>query len=758
MAAGQPGATNPNAARAPVRPGPGPAAPAGPSLDLVKLFKRYWVWGVLALFVGLGLGILAFYPLKMWFPVYRGEVIFQVSALPSGPVDPQGSTIERGGQEELEIFMLTQVQTILSEDMLRRAANDPRIREQTQWARRFRGDGGVFNDVKAGEALADVIQARVIPDTVYMTLAANTSGKEDAATIANTMARVYLTDLQQRSRADRSTQTQVLQRRLTSMQDDRRRLEQRAVRLLGDNQVESIEYRQSLSQQQIASLTPEQVATRNELEVAKERLAQYEASLASSAGPQFPDFLRQQVSEHPEMQRHTQNIAALRTQRRALLMDFGPNHMEVKRVDAQIRAAEIERDASEQRLLRDQFAGLIDITRETVRSLEARLREVNNQLDLAVAKSNELNLVLEEYRNVKDEEARRATEIATLQQAMADLEATQNLPAADRVRVFRDATVPERPAFPKMIITAAAGAFFGVLLVGSVVLLREVMEQRVRQPSDVRMIPRMSLFGLIPDLSEDPSSPPRIETAVIDRPAGVIAEQVRQMRTGMAEAMQAHGIRTVAVASGLPGSGGTSVLVSLARSFAMLDERVLVVDANFRRPGLHKALGVGETPGLGDVLAGRSTLADAAQQVEGTLHVLASGSQETRVFERLNSDAMSRVLDEARDRYDVVLVDVPPMAVAGDALVVANRCDASLLVARAYSETRGLIGRVGGQLIDGKSRFLGVVVNGVRASAGGYFKKNFRLTHEYSNGHAGAAGQEKKPRAESGKKSERKAG
>ena len=459
------------------------------------------------------------------------------------------------------------------------------------------------------------------------------------------------------------------------------------------------------------------------------------------------------------MQRHIGNIASLRTQRRALLMDFGPNHLEVKRVDAQIRAAEIEMQSSEQRLLREQFAGLIDITRETVKSLEARLREVESQLDLAVTKSNELNMVLEEYRNVKADQERRAVEIAELQTAIADLGATLELPASDRVRVFRPASKPERPAFPKMIFTTAAGGFLAVFLLGSIVLVREVLEQRVRQPSDVRMIPRMSLFGLIPDISEDPSSPPRMETAVIDRPAGVIAEQVRQMRTGLAEAMEEHGVKTVTVASGLPESGGSSILVNLARSFTMLDERVLVIDANFRRPRLHDVFKVREEPGLGDVLAGSTTLGEAVQE-SGTdrLHVLSGGSLGSRVFERLNSDAMSRLLEEAKGRYDLVLIDVPPMAVAGDALVIANRCDASILVARAYSETRGLIGRVGGQLLDGKSRFLGVVVNGVRASAGGYFKKNFRLTHEYADASHGGGEKAKKSEAKAPDKSERKAG
>jgi tyrosine-protein kinase Etk/Wzc len=100
---------------------------------------------------------------------------------------------------------------------------------------------------------------------------------------------------------------------------------------------------------------------------------------------------------------------------------------------------------------------------------------------------------------------------------------------------------------------------------------------------------------------------------------------------------------------------------------------------------------------------------------------------------------MQQILDDAKSRYDLVLIDTPPAIVAADALSLAAKADASVLVCRAYSEKRGLIQRLRNQLADAKGDFLGVVVNGVRAAAGGYMKANFKASMSYQQDYNDAA-------------------
>jgi len=161
---------------------------------------------------------------------------------------------------------------------------------------------------------------------------------------------------------------------------------------------------------------------------------------------------------------------------------------------------------------------------------------------------------------------------------------------------------------------------------------------------------------------------------------------------------------------------------------------ILVIDANLRRPAMHRLLGLDESPGMADVLAGRAALGDAIQSTDTeNLDVLAVGSADERVFERLATAAFGKLLAEAGDRYELILIDAAPAIVSGDAVAIANRCDASMLVVKAFSEKRGMVARLRGEFDAVRSEFLGVMVNSVRPAAGGYLKSNIRVAHQYQS-------------------------
>ena len=285
------------------------------------------------------------------------------------------------------------------------------------------------------------------------------------------------------------------------------------------------------------------------------------------------------------------------------------------------------------------------------------------------------------------------------------------------------------------MIVAPGVTILVVGFVGGLIFLRELLEQRVRGPADLSLIPRLRIAGVIPDLSEDPSAPESIERVVLDRPEGVITESIRNTRTEVLKRLSRSGGKTLLVAGGMPRSGATSFAVNFARSCASVEMRVLLIDGNLRRPGVLAAVGLPDGPGLGDVLSGKTALAEATREGDTPgLHVLGAGSREERQPERLLTPSFQRVLEEASGAYDLVIVDSSPAIVASDAFTIASRVDASLLVIKAYAETRGLVTRMRGKLDEAPSEFLGVIMNGVRSSAGGYFKKNFMETHRYGLG------------------------
>lgn len=268
--------------------------------------------------------------------------------------------------------------------------------------------------------------------------------------------------------------------------------------------------------------------------------------------------------------------------------------------------------------------------------------------------------------------------------------------------------------------------------VGGLIVVREILDQRVKSPADVAMIPKARVLGMVPYASEDPSSPESIETVFRDDPRSILAESFRQLRTPLLKKMQRAGHKSLLVVSGLPGSGASSVTLNLAFACAAAEQRVLVVDANFRRPAVHRAFGQGEAPGLSDVLAGKATLSKVSRKTDAEgVEILPAGSREHRVFERLGSEKMSELLAEAGRDYDLVLIDVSPAVVSGDAMSLANCADASILVVRAMGEKRGMVARLHNELSECRAEMLGVVVNAVRSATGGYMRKNIRTSHAY---------------------------
>jgi capsular exopolysaccharide synthesis family protein len=287
-------------------------------------------------------------------------------------------------------------------------------------------------------------------------------------------------------------------------------------------------------------------------------------------------------------------------------------------------------------------------------------------------------------------------------------------------------------AFPQWRLLIPAGVVSVLGLVTGIVFLRELVDQRVKGPADIAILPRTRLLGWIPDSAEDPAGAGAAETAFRDRSKGVVAESFRQVRGTLLKRITVADQRTVLVMGGLPGSGATTIVANLALSLATAERRVLVIDANFRRPAMHRVFGLQESPGLADVLGASRTLAEVVQATStANLDVLTAGSKEHRIYERLSTLSMGELLAQVRTKYDVIFIDVAPAIVAGDGQALAQKCDASILVVRAMSEKRGMVNRIKNELTDARGEFLGVIVNAVRASAGGYMKGNMKVSHEY---------------------------
>lgn len=702
------------------------------NINPVKLLRQH-MWLLMAsVFVGGFLGIFSHFALLKLSPRWTSTATFEFIGLVTS-ADETLSSIGSANQAEMAMFMATHTQKMVSRPILSAAAQDSRIKTDTKWQQQFVVNG-VYDPAQAVLELEDITRARTMRDSNFGKLSVTTPNPVDSAVICQAITRAYMNQV----RSDYNTGSQdileVLTQTLNAIQEERRLLEDQMSRIWTESALPNLDPNSTMQQLTIDRATSDLADTKKDLEMLREQYDNYQQQLNAPGGVTFPEIVRQMVDDGPIIGGFRMQIAGLKAQLRSAKDSLGQNHREVRRLELQLAGVEAERESQRQALLGVTFNGLVENMQVQISSLEASEVDMITTRESAVLERADIERLQQQYKTLEDDANQLATRELEVSSTLQNQRALKDRTAAQRVRVYANALEPEVPSFPIIFVMVPVVMLLVVGVVGGIIVLRELLEQRIRSASDAMLIPRLRVLAMIPDISEDPAGVKAIETAVRDQPLGVISESLRELRNTVSKRMAARGHKTLLVVTGMPDSGGTSIIANLAASFAAIEKRVLIIDSNFRRPRIHDVLGVPISPGLTDVLTGATGISDAIK-VTGIpgVELLPAGDPDVMGYERLTTDAMSRALDEASDQYDLVLVDSPPAMVSNDAINLANRCDASLLVVRAYHEKRGLIARVQRNFDESSSEFLGVVINAVRSSAGGYFKRNYQVAHDYNN-------------------------
>ncbi len=429
-----------------------------------------------------------------------------------------------------------------------------------------------------------------------------------------------------------------------------------------------------------------------------------------------------------------EGLLKLQARLQALILDFGDEHAEVRALRNEIKTVQEFIDSR---------SGKLQIAAEEEVLTASKLVDAYVSLlkhDLKAMDDREVLLV--ENSRIAEEKARQLVHY--------ELDGEMMRLAVDRQKELFDATVdrlreinlakdfggfvnevikePELgiEVWPKLSICGALGTLGGLVFGFLGAFTSEMRNRSLRSVQDIEQVSGVSTISLVPKLEvqRDPRSKKSI-AASGSKVAPVIvthhfphcreAEVFRGLRTTLLFKLHSSKAKVIAVTSPSSGDGKSTVLANLATSLAQAGRRVLLIDADMRRPTVAKIFGINHDMGLADALRKGEPLSKiiVKSECEG-LDLVLSGAIPDNPAELLSSPALKELLDAAKDDYDLVLVDCPPVLAVADPCVVATSVDAVMVVLRVNPKSRVELQRTKELLAEVHGNVIGTVVNASR--------------------------------------------
>ena len=588
------------------------------------------------------------------------------------------------------------------------------------------------------------------PNTRVIEIRYASPNKELAAAVVNTLVSTYIEQNFKTKYESTMQASDWLSRQLVDLQMKVETSQEKLVRYQKEHSILGIDEKQNIITQKLDELNKELTASESD-RMRKEslyRLTQSgnaDAIASATASPEGND------ASNPSglLEKLRAEKADLKLQIADLETQFGPAYPKLAHLNNQLKEVDVQIQAELRKLgthIRNQY--LAAMQRENM--LQAAMNKQKQE-------ANQLNESAIEYSLLRRDVESNRTLYEGLLEKLKEAGVTAGL-RSNNIKVVDVARIPTGPSEPNVPRNLSFALLLGLTTGVGLAFLLENLDNTVRTPEQAQAVSALPALGIIPLGSKRSaennnrrlavaSSKEAVELVTQSRPQSQMAESYRALRTSLLLSSLGSPPKVVLITSAMPQEGKTTTSINTAVVLAQKGVKVLLVDADLRRPSIHKALGMGPRSGLSNILTGSADpqLTISRSPLIPSLYVLPAGTPPPNPAELLASANMRELVEALSREYDHIVIDTPPTLSVTDAVVLSICADAVVLVIRSGKTTKQALRRSRELLLRVNARIAGVLLNAVDLNSPDYY-----YYYEYQGKYGGGYYQEDEVAASAG--------
>jgi len=578
-------------------------------------------------------------------------------------------------------------------------------------------------------------------------ITAESHSPEEAALVANTYAKVYK-DYNLEINRDQLT---FIRKFLDSQRKEKREQLNEAEEILRNYQekggIIALDAQANNLISQVSDFEAQRNAARIELLASNEILSKYKDELQKQ-DPRLVDYLESAASES-YIKALQEQIAELQLNRDlALTKSYQDESVKIKIAEYDKKIKDLKSKLDEK--IKVLKAGIFASSPEEVKSLSQKIIEEEIKNGSLRIKLKGLEDLVAKYEERFNRLPKTSLDLARFQRNRESLEKLYTLveeryqealineqSQPGNVLVIDDARSPMYPAKPNRPLIILVGFLIGFGLAFAYVFTKNYFDNKIKTPEDIQK-KNINVLAWIPEIEGiSINGTSKNEFVVAITPDSIPSESFRALRTRVQFSRpDKENLKTILITSPAPQEGKSTIALNLAGSFALANKKTLLIDADLRRPRLHKVFEQHKTPGLVDYLIGNNKLEEIIYNSKlENLFLITSGTIPPNPAEMLDSLEMINFLSTVRERFDYVIIDSPPIVAVTDAEILARKVDGTILVCSAQITEIEMLTRAAELLRNDSSNLIGTVLNNfnVKAGYGSYYKYYYYYSTKTTN-------------------------